>query len=201
MKIQNYLLRKLTNLWLTNIMLSDVERYSHDNSSKIERWQPSFSLSLGNLWQHLFCHYADLLEITNKGFKFYSGLRNKRKFVVFFKYDFTFLDSTIISYNKCEKYTTTIFSAFIALLKRAGAASLTLILYLGSLKFIPIGIANALFNTMPIMTFFIEVFYFKKVPNSPTNYRQKCTLLISSSQLSVSLVFFLLSNHQYSLEG
>jgi drug/metabolite transporter (DMT)-like permease len=51
-----------------------------------------------------------------------------------------------------------------SLLRRSIAGAMTLILYLGSLKYIPLGVATALFNTMPIMTYFIEVFYLRKVP-------------------------------------
>lgn len=36
-------------------------------------------------------------------------------------------------------------------------------LYIGSIKYLPIGIANALQNTSPIIAFFIEIFYYKKV--------------------------------------
>jgi len=46
-------------------------------------------------------------------------------------------------------------SVFIALVKRSLYGSITLSLYLGSIKYLPVGIVNALFNTMPIMSFFI----------------------------------------------
>lgn len=48
-------------------------------------------------------------------------------------------------------------------MKRATFSTLTLIMYLGSIKYLPIGIVNSLFNTMPIMTFFLDYLYYKKV--------------------------------------
>lgn len=52
---------------------------------------------------------------------------------------------------------------FKAIIKRSLASATTVLMYLGSVKYIPIGVANALFNTSPIMTFFIELVYYKKV--------------------------------------
>lgn len=52
---------------------------------------------------------------------------------------------------------------FRGIVKRALASAITVILYLSSIKFVPIGIANALFNTTPIMTFFVETIYYRKV--------------------------------------
>jgi hypothetical protein len=52
---------------------------------------------------------------------------------------------------------------FRAIIKRATFSALTLIMYLGSVKFLPLGIINSLFNTIPIMTFFLDIFYYKKV--------------------------------------
>lgn len=66
-----------------------------------------------------------------------------------------------------------VYVALVVLTKRSLAGSLTLTMYLGSVKYIPVGIANALFNTMPIMTFFIEAVYYKKVPYSPSINREK----------------------------
>ena len=54
-------------------------------------------------------------------------------------------------------------TVFKAILKRALASAITMTMYLSSVKYIPIGVANALFNTTPIMTFFIEAIYYKKV--------------------------------------
>lgn len=50
-----------------------------------------------------------------------------------------------------------------SLVKRALASSVTVVMFLGSIQYLPIGIVNSLYNTSPIMTFFIEVFYYKKV--------------------------------------
>lgn len=74
---------------------------------------------------------------------------------------------------KSSNSTNIINKAFRALIKRSIAGSLTLTMYLGSIKYIPVGIANALFNTMPIMTFFIEAFYYKKVSTSSNINRVK----------------------------
>lgn len=56
-----------------------------------------------------------------------------------------------------------IIEVFRAILKRALASAITMTMYLSSVKYIPIGVANALFNTTPIMTFFIEAVTHKKV--------------------------------------
>lgn len=51
-------------------------------------------------------------------------------------------------------------------IKRAVTSCVALACFLGSLKYIPIGVANALQNTSPIFAFFIDVVYYKRVPVS-----------------------------------
>ena len=52
---------------------------------------------------------------------------------------------------------------FRLLVKRAIVSMLTVCLFLGSIKNLPLGVANTLFNTGPIMTIFVENIIFKKV--------------------------------------
>lgn len=51
-------------------------------------------------------------------------------------------------------------------MKRSLVSFIAVILQMSALKYVPIGIANALINTSPIMTFFIEIFYYKKVESN-----------------------------------
>lgn len=63
-------------------------------------------------------------------------------------------------------------AVFRAVVKRASFSAMTSLLYLGSVKFLPIGVVNALFNTNPIMTFFVEAIYYRKV--TILRYRLQC---------------------------
>ena len=51
-------------------------------------------------------------------------------------------------------------------IKRSAINCVSVVLYISSVKYIPIGIANALHNTSPIMAFFIEIFYYRNVTHS-----------------------------------
>lgn len=53
--------------------------------------------------------------------------------------------------------------AFSLLLKRSIVSFIAVFLQMSALKYVPIGIANALQNTSPIMAFFIEIVYYKKI--------------------------------------
>lgn len=52
---------------------------------------------------------------------------------------------------------------FRMLVKRSIVNYIGVTLYICSVKYMPLGIANALHNTSPIMAFFIELCYYKKV--------------------------------------
>ena len=63
------------------------------------------------------------------------------------------------------------FLALKLLIKRSIASTITMTLYMAPIQFIHIGVAATLFNTGPLMGFFIEALYYKTVIMDDNEYR------------------------------
>jgi drug/metabolite transporter (DMT)-like permease len=58
---------------------------------------------------------------------------------------------------------------FTLMMKRLFWNAISINCFLSSLKYVPISIANALLNTTPVLTFFVEAAYYKVISNELRN--------------------------------